>query len=106
MPLSPIPHHAFRALRKDIAFALLVIFTLALGIGSTTAVFSVVYSVLGQPLAYPDSNRLVELHESKNANDESQFEGGCPNLPRLKILAGARSFPVFGKGRLPPPRTV
>jgi putative ABC transport system permease protein len=50
---------AFRALRKTPNFTATVILTLALGIGATTAIFSVVEGVLIKPLPYPDAESLV-----------------------------------------------
>src|SRR5512147_248593 len=54
---------AFRGLRRDRAYASTVVLTLALTIGATTAIFSIVDGVLLKPLAYRESHRLVSLRE-------------------------------------------
>jgi len=54
---------ALRSFRHDRAYPLTIIFTLALTIGATTAVFSVVNGVLLAPLAYDGSDQLVALRE-------------------------------------------
>ena len=53
--------HALRSLRRRPGFASAAVLTLALGIGATTAIFSVVYSVLIKPLPYPNADELVRL---------------------------------------------
>lgn len=50
-----------RMVRKSPGFSLVVILTLALGIGATTAIFSVVYGVVLRPLRFGDSERLVAV---------------------------------------------
>lgn len=56
-----------RKLRRSPAFTLTSILVLAIGIGATSAIFSVVYGVLIQPLPYPQPERLVALtHRSEN----------------------------------------
>ena len=54
---------ALRALRKSPGFGITALFTLALSIGASTAVFTVVDSVILKPLAYRDSGRLVVAWE-------------------------------------------
>lgn len=67
---------AFRTLRKAPAFTGFVILTLALGIGATTAIFTVVNRVLLQPLPYPDSNRIVVLVQ--RSGSDSDFDVSIP----------------------------
>ena len=55
--------HAIRQLAKTPAFTLVAVLTLALGIGATSAIFTVVNSVLLRPLPFPDPGSLVRVHE-------------------------------------------
>ena len=55
--------YAFAMMRRNKGFTTAGLLTLALGIGATTAVFSVVYGVLMRPLPYPEPSRLVRLSE-------------------------------------------
>lgn len=67
--------YAARELRKRPSFTLTAVLSLALGIGATSAVFSVIYAVLIDPFPYPGSDRIVELR--------LHILGGAPNPPLL-----------------------
>jgi putative ABC transport system permease protein len=56
--------YGWRTLRKSPGFAAAALFTLALGIGANTAIFSIVYGLLLQPLPFRDASRLVMLNET------------------------------------------
>ena len=59
-----------RQLRKNPAFALTSMISIALGIGATSAVFSVVYAVLMNPYPYRDASQLAYLNlRDKAGND-------------------------------------
>jgi predicted permease len=55
--------YALRTLRKQPAFAAVALVTLALGIGATTVMFTLINGVLLKPLAYPEPDRLFALQE-------------------------------------------
>ena len=63
--------YAVRALWNSPGFTLVVVLTLALGIGANTAIFSVVYSALLHPLPYRDPGKLFHLGESRSQSDNS-----------------------------------
>lgn len=58
---------AARSLRKNLAFTLVVTLTLAIGVGATTAVFSVVEGILLRPLPFSDPDRLAVVWQNDRA---------------------------------------
>lgn len=77
-PLVGIVHdvrYAFRLLRRRPGATLVSMLTMALGIGSTTVLFSVAWGVLFKPLPWPDADRLVRVTETR--------EGSTRRLPNI-----------------------
>src|ERR1700691_2190364 len=60
--------YALRQLNRSRGFAVVAILTLALGIGANTAIFSVIDSILLEPLPYPHQDRLVQLIADPDAS--------------------------------------
>ncbi|MGH9387554.1 MAG: ABC transporter permease, partial [Vicinamibacterales bacterium] len=57
--------HGLRTIMREPSFALTAVFTLALGIGATTALFTVVNAVILSPLPFPESHQLVQVWRSE-----------------------------------------
>src|SRR5260370_5906709 len=73
-----------RMLLKNPAFAIVAILSLALGIGATTAMFSVVYGVLVNPYPYANSDRMVHV-VVRDANGNRRYINlNGPQLQQLR----------------------
>lgn len=71
---------AFRNLKRTPSVSVLAVLALALGIGASTAIFSVVYGVALRPLPYPDPDRLVTLVSTRRSADRGRGSLSQPDL--------------------------
>src|SRR4051812_29606677 len=71
--------YGVRMLAKSPGFAIIAIFTLALGIGANTAIFSVVNGVLLNPLPFPHSEQIVSLF-----TEMPNFKNGSISYPNFE----------------------
>src|SRR5215472_16406838 len=78
---------SLRELRKQPGLALTAILSLTLGVGATTAVFSVIYALLVSPYPYLGADRMIELNVLTEKG-ENWWTG--VTAPQLKILGQAR----------------
>jgi len=72
--------HAARALLARRSFALAAILTLAIGIGMTTSIFSVLYGVVLRPLSFRNADRLITLCERFPGGSEDWCGISPPNV--------------------------
>ena len=84
-----------RALLRSAGFFTVTVATLALGIGATTAIYSVIDGVLLRPLPYPESERIVQLWQVGERGGRSQVSD--PNFEDWQ--AGARGFAAMAQFR-------
>jgi hypothetical protein len=66
---------AFRGLRRRPGFAAAAVATLALGIGASTAIFSVAYGIAFRPLRYPEADQLIRIYDAKPAEAQLHRDG-------------------------------
>ena len=76
-------HFSLRQLFKSPRFTLTAVISLALGIGATTAVFSVIYAALVNPYPYPSADRIVRLTATSKSAPNNQIDLNGPQVVRL-----------------------
>jgi predicted permease len=97
--------HGMRGLRRSPGFSLTAILTLALGIGATTTIFTLVYDVMLRPLPYPHADRLVAMEEvvaefrdiyptvPMNANNFEMWQKNSRSFEAMAVMLDA-SMPM------------
>jgi putative ABC transport system permease protein len=90
--------YGLRVLLGRPGFTAAVVATLALGIGASTAIFSVAYGVSLRPLPYPDPDRLVRIYEANPANAQLKHDVSLAAFHEWRTgAASIESAAVFGK---------
>src|SRR5271170_2613478 len=79
---------AARQFRRSPGFTITAVLTLALGIGTTTAIFSLVDGILLRPLAFPSPERLVSIHTL-------EFPSGVAPTNLAAAISLGASYPDF-----------
>jgi putative ABC transport system permease protein len=92
---------AERSLRRDPIFSITAVLTLGLGIGATTAVFSVLYGVMLAPLPFPDGEQLVRVYSTNPRQNIYQGQMSPSDLWDMKVdsrsvQAASPIFPYEG----------
>src|SRR6266542_3971457 len=103
--------YGLRQLRKNPGFTAVAILTLGIGIGATTAIFSVVYGVLLRPLPYRDSKRIVAVFEVNPRGGRSRladpnFDDFRDQSRSFQAMAKYNNYVVSVSGTSEPTRTM
>ena len=89
MSLMSDLRHALRGWRSSPGFTLVALATLAIGIGATTAIWSVVYGVLLRPLPFPEADRVITAGHSYRGGE---FEASISAASFLFVKQQGRAF--------------
>jgi putative ABC transport system permease protein len=103
--------YGLRQLRKNPGATTVMVFTLALGIGASTAIFSVVYGVLLRPLPYSDANRIMAVFEVNTKGGWSHladpnFDDFRDQNRSFQAIAKYNAYVVSVSGASQPTRTT
>jgi len=99
--------YSFRTLLKNPGFTITAVLTLALGIGAATAIFSVVYATLFEPLPYPKSEQLMMIWSRVGSDGTNVVSPGdfldwkkrSKSFEDMHAFGGAGSFNLATKDR-------
>jgi putative ABC transport system permease protein len=104
--------YSFRSLARKRGFTVVALLTLTLGIGASTAIFTILDGVLLKPLPYPHPDRLVVLYESSKQDpeisvsypayvdwlaDQNVFDAMAAYMPAGGVLTGGEPERVIGR---------
>ena len=102
--------YAVRALVRQAGVTVIAVLTLGLGVGATTAIFSVVYGVMLRPLPFPDSDRLMAIWEINHRGTYSRladpnFDDFRDRNRTFRAMAKYTNYVVSVTGAAEPTRT-
>lgn len=89
-------HYSLRQLIKNPGFSFAAILSLALGIGATTAVFSIIYAVLIDPYPYRNSDRIVRMSVEDKGGHDRWMDLNGPQLQKLRQSPVIESLLIMG----------
>src|SRR5437016_1884868 len=94
--------YGLRALRRNPGFTAVAVLSLAVGIGATTAMFSLIYAVLLHPFPYADADRIMNAHfvKTKQPDVFQWFTLSEAQLDDLRLAAPVDSVLGFKEGHL------
>jgi predicted permease len=103
--------YGFRQLSRNPGATAVMVFTLALGIGAATAIFSVVYGVLLRPLPYTDANRIMAIFEVNSEGHwahlaDPNFDDFRDQNRSFQAIAKYNDYVVSVSGASQPSRTT
>src|SRR5215831_5537964 len=103
--------YALRQLYKRLTFTAIAVVTLALGIGASTAIFSLVYGVLLRPLPYRDPDRIMAVFEVTNKGvwnrlADPNFDDFRSQSHSFQAIAKYTAYPISVSGAAQPTRSI